>query len=82
MKVQRAIELLQELPPDAEVMIDAPFACSKGAVVAEASHLRIPVRALRTGILYHRHPPGSRWACFMGTDVWGVDQGIETEQNQ
>jgi hypothetical protein len=77
--VRRAIELLQQLPPDAEVMIDAPFACSKGAVIAEAANLILPVRSLRAGIFHYPKPPGSQWVRFMGTDVWGLDQGIENQ---
>ena len=80
MNVRRAIELLRELSPDAEVLIDAPFACAKVAIIAETQNLCIPVRALRSGIFYYPHPPGSQWVCFMGTDVWGQDQGIETRQ--
>jgi hypothetical protein len=79
MNVRRAIELLQQLPPDAEVMIDAPFACSKGAAVADTASLRIPVRSLRSGIFYYPNPPGSQWACFMGTGAWGLDQGLEAD---
>ena len=77
MNVRRAIELLQQLPPDAEVMIEAPLACAKTPIITEASSLCLPVRALRVGIFFSPHPPGSRWVRFMGTDVWGLDQGIE-----
>jgi len=77
MNVRRAIELLGELPPDAEVMIDAPYGCAKTPIIAETTSLCIPVRSLRTGIFYYPNPPGSTWVCFMGTDAWGVDQGIE-----
>jgi hypothetical protein len=78
LNVRRAIELLQELPPDAEVTINAPFACSKGAVIAAAANLVLPVRSLRIGIF--SYPPGGAWVCFMGTDVWGMDQGIEGKE--
>lgn len=78
MNVLRAIELLKQLPPDAEVMIDAPFDCSQGRpIIAETRGLTLPVRSIRKGILYTPHPPGSSWVMFMGTAAWGQDQGIE-----
>lgn len=77
MNVKRAIELLQQLPPDAEVMIDAPFACAKTAIISEAGHLSLPVGSLSRGIFHYPRPPSSSWVCFMGTDVWGLDLGLE-----
>jgi len=83
MNVRRAIELLQQLPPDAEVMIEAPFSCSKSPVVSEAGNLILPVRSLRPGYFYFPKPfhfpkpPGSQSVTFVGTDVLGMDQGIE-----
>lgn len=78
MNVRRAIELLQQLPPDAEVMIDAPFDCAKERpVLAATSNLSLPVRSIRKGIFYYPKPPGSSWVMFMGTAAWGIDEGIE-----
>ena len=59
-------------------MIEAPFECGVGGLISAGTDgLRLPVRAIRKGILYTPHPPGSSWVMFMGTAAWGIDQGVE-----
>lgn len=77
MKVGRAIELLQKLDPDSELMISAPLACSKDRVVVTNETLDIPVRSIRVGCFSGTPGHIGNYAMLVGTSVWRLDHGIE-----
>lgn len=77
MKVGKAIEVLQKLDPNAELMISAPFNCAAEPIAASSSTLDIPVRSIRIGRFYGPPGPLGNWVMLVGTSVWELDEGIE-----
>ncbi|MHB8107654.1 MAG: hypothetical protein ACYDH4_09565 [Candidatus Cryosericum sp.] len=84
MNVRQLIAHLEKLDPKAEIMVDAPYYCSKGPEYRATGSLALPVRCLKTGIFTkhdgrHLVPEGKDslpWVMLQGTDAWGLDQGV------
>jgi len=74
--VSQLIEYLKTLPPDAEVMVSAPLCCSQGPSYNPYGTLDLPVRGVRTGSFVYGERDGKPWVQVVGTDAWGLDQGL------
>jgi hypothetical protein len=61
MNVRQLIQNLMSMDMDAEVMV-------------EARKLSLPVRSITPGIFPYS---GKNWVVINGTEVWGLNQGVE-----